>query len=411
MVCNLPVRSKQKVSVSLVIKFIFVYFSAGQKRVLCLWLEKASSPLHLVHMGYGIGSFLVPLFANPFLAVSRSEKDDNSTNHTKSNASIFLIDNSTSEVNDINTSSIEPLIYLRQSRIEYPYAISASFAILMSSVFIYLQIHENRWHKYNITVTNNELKNKKLEQTSNGNNQGRSFREMFNPSSCTRGDPIYGIQIFIVAFIFLGNAGGGERMIGSFIRTFAVDQLGFSGDEASYINSAFWISFTVGRFAFFVSARWIGIRKLILIQTAFIATSTVLLNIFAVHNSLAFWILVQSLGFFLSAMWPTTVAWTDYHMELTGVGMMIIVIGNSIGGICHMRLIGFLYNEYGSRTFLYQTMGYGILALVLAVTLNFIGSKHGNRFKWDETRSPPDIGVKEEQSALRKDSLPVEATA
>ena len=363
--------------------------------------------MYLVHMGYGVGSFLVPLFANPFLAVARPVGDLNLTNYTSNDSIAVEIRNNSVMPAETNVPSTEPSRYIKQSRIEYPYAISASYVAIMSMVFYYYQVQENRaqanYRKSNVETNPHILDLEQFQQDKTGDTPSRSFRDLFNPSSCTRGDAIYGIQIFVVTFLFLGNAGGGERMIGSFIRTFSVDQLGFSGDEASYINSAFWISFTAGRFAFFVSAQWIGIRKLLLIQTTFIASSTILMNIFAADNSIAFWILLQALGFFLSAMWPSIVTWTDYHLELTGVGMMIIVIGNSVGGICHMRLIGYLYNEYGPRTFLYQTVGYGILALVLAVVLTIIGRKHGNRFKWDvrnETQSE-DTSCEREKSRFK----------
>ena len=241
---------------------------------------------------------------------------------------------------ETNVSSTEPSRYIKQSRIEYLYAISASYVALLSIVFYYYQVQENRakakHRKTNVETNPHTFELEQSQQDKSGDKPSRSFRDLFNPSSCTRGDAIYGFEIFVVTLLFLGNAGGGERMIGSFIRSFSIDQLGFSGDEASYINSVFWISFTAGRFAFFVSAQWIGIRKLLFIQTTFIASSTVLMNIFAADNSIAFWILLQALGFFLSAMWPSIVSWTDYHLELTGVGMTIIVIGNSVGGICHM---------------------------------------------------------------------------
>ena len=40
-----------------------------------LWKEKASGPLHIIHVGYGIGSFLVPQILAPFISEKLPTKD------------------------------------------------------------------------------------------------------------------------------------------------------------------------------------------------------------------------------------------------------------------------------------------------------------------------------------------------
>ena len=52
-------------------------------------------------------------------------------------------------------------------------------------------------------------------------------------------------------------------------------------------------------------------------------------------------------------------AWSDYHIELTGVGMTLMFFTGGIGGIggiCHLRLIGYLDGHKGPRTFMYQVL-------------------------------------------------------
>ena len=377
--------------------------------------------MHLLHAGYGIGSFIVPLYSNPFLAVPMPTQGTNLTNFTTGSMPIIDNETNTSFSNTDLMLTTEAIAYSETSRIEYSYAISASLVTLLSLVFYYYQIRESciacgeTTKIHTLDHTNKTLEhtgtNLKHSETTIGHTEkkldhndsklthetkqdhtdsthdpdvvrSRTFREMFNPASCSGGRTWYTIQIFIVLIVYFANAHGGERMVADFIRSFSIDQLGFSKDDGSYLNTTFWISFAVGRFAFFFAARWIGIRKLVLVETGGITLTAILMNIFAVNNTMAYWVLVQPLGFFVAPLWPSMMAWTDHHIELTGAGMALCLLGAAVGGIAHLRLIGYLYDHLGSKTFLYQLVGYGILALVLATILDIIGSQHGNRFKW-----------------------------
>ncbi|XP_052778293.1 sodium-dependent glucose transporter 1A-like [Mya arenaria] len=345
---------------------------AGQKLILNLWLEKSASPMILLHSGYGIGSFLIPLYTNPFLALV------NTVNVPLNNTFINVtempyIGHSVSYSNVTQETQI-----IKESKIEYAYMISAGLVLLHSFSFYFFQIRERKFQKINMNkVLGESVKAKK----------NRKLIDMVNPATCTGGRTWYGVQIFSLSILYFANAFGGERVVANFIRSFSIDQLQFSNDDASYINTAFWISFTVGRVLFSIAAKWVSIRILILIETGGLTVIAVLMNILAKHNTMAHWVLVQPLGVFIAPLWPSCMAWIDYHMELTGIGMMIFMLGGSVGGICHLRLIGYLYENFGPQTFLYQVVGYAGLALVLAISLNVVGSQHGNRFLWNRVET------------------------
>lgn len=321
----------------------------------------------LLHSGYGFGSFLIPLYTNPFLAVKR-EADNNST----------LSDSISATSTPMSNTTVSE--YIKESRIEYSFAISAALVALHSFSFYIYQIRERRYQRFCSSDEGDQTKHKSMSENTAEN---RTFVQMINPASCSGGRFWYGIQLFALLFFFFANAGGGERVVAGFVRSFSIDQLNFSKDNASYINTSFWISFLVGRLSFSLAAKWISVRILILIQTGGLAVIALLLTIFARNSSLAYWILVQPLGIFLAPLWPSCVAWADYHLELTGMGMMLILLGGSVGGIGHLRLIGYLYEHIGSYTFLYQVLGYGALSFVLAVLLDLVGAQHGSRFSWN----------------------------
>ena len=346
--------------------------------------------MHFLHMGYGIGSFIVPLYSNPFLAIPMSSAPVNITNAFMEAQLDIKFPNQSTANGDFLQTTEQSKAYLKESRIEFSYAISACLVALLSLVFYYYQIEECRIFK----TTRLESKKKELDELNDDKQKpeserikSRTFREMFNPGSCSGGRTWYTVQLLVVLITFFANLNGGERTIGGFIRSFSVDQLGFDTYEASYLNTSFWISFTVGRFTFFIVARWIGIRKLVIIETCGVTIVAILMNIFATENQVAYWVLIQPLGFFESPMWPSMMAWSDYHIELTGVAMTLLAFAGGIGGICHLRLIGYLFEHHGPRTFLYQVLGFGILSLILATILTVIGAQHGSRFKWGRDKS------------------------
>ena len=55
-----------------------------------IWKDKASGPLHLIHLGYGAGSFIVPQLVAPFISENlptTEETIDNSVCATVTNSS------------------------------------------------------------------------------------------------------------------------------------------------------------------------------------------------------------------------------------------------------------------------------------------------------------------------------------
>ncbi|XP_061189696.1 sodium-dependent glucose transporter 1B-like [Saccostrea echinata] len=326
---------------------------AGQKLVLEIWQEKASSPLFLLHFGFGIGSFIVPQIANPFLAVPKPTAAANSSNITT------VVPISTTETTEL----------LKESRIEWAYLIVAFIAIGVSFVFYYYQFF-GKWSRN--THANKSSKDTDVQPT---------IREIIDPATCADGNRLFGIHVLGLLFLFFFNATGGERVYGKFIRSFAIDHNKLDGDEASLMNSSFWISFAIGRFSGFVAANWISIRFIVLIEGTGALVSAVLLNIFAEDSTTMLWVLTQPMAFFIAPCFPSGVGWGDFHIHLSGVGITFLLLGGALGGVCYMWIIGYFYENNGPLSFFYIIQTYGILMCALAFIMHFSTWGKGHRFK------------------------------
>ena len=229
-------------------------------------------------------------------------------------------------------------LYLKESRIEFAFLIPAVLTISLSLVF-------HGYHFRNIK-TEKKIKMKSVEDTLAI--KSLKFKQMLNPATCAGGDTIYEIQVFFLMFLYYVNCVGGERVNGLILHTCSIEHFGFAGDEGSYINTSFWISFTVGRYVGFLAARWIPIRLLILIESVRLLLSAVCHAALSGRSAIALWIILKPLGFFIGPLYPSGLGWRNYHLKMTGGAIAVLQLVVSGGSFAHMKLTGYLYDTCGT---------------------------------------------------------------
>ena len=125
--------------------------------------------MHVLYGGFGIGSFLIPLIANPVLAVPLPNSHSGYFNDTTEEAFTVLRD---------TTSSVpESALYLKESRIEFAFLIPAVLTISLSLVF-------HGYHFLNIRKEK-KLKMKSVEDTLAI--KSLKLKQMLNPATCAGG--------------------------------------------------------------------------------------------------------------------------------------------------------------------------------------------------------------------------------
>ena len=279
----------------------------------------------------------------------------------------------------------------KESRIELAFLIPAVLAISLSLVF----------HGYNfINIKENKKQQTLKSVESTTVIKSLKFKQMLNPATCAGGDTFYGFQVFILLFLYYVNCIGGDRVNGLFLRTYSIEHFGFSGDDGSYINTSFWISFTVGRCVGFLTARWIPIRLLILLESGGLLVSTICHAALSGSSSIALWIIIQPVGFFIGPLFPSGMGWGNYYLKMTGSAIAVLMLGASVGAFAYTKLIGYLYDTYGPRMYLYCLLANGIIMFSITVLLNAVGFFHEKRSMRKEgnnselgVHSASDIGV------------------
>ena len=97
--------------------------------VLTMWEEKASAPMQALHLGFGIGSTIAPLIAEPYLTPSMDNIDTFTTNVTLGR----YILQSTNIVSATKSHNI--------SRIQIPYAMSGAWCVVVSLVMLVFYVY------------------------------------------------------------------------------------------------------------------------------------------------------------------------------------------------------------------------------------------------------------------------------
>ncbi|WAR06806.1 MFS4B-like protein [Mya arenaria] len=330
---------------------------AGQRILLELWRDKVASPMHAMHMGFGIGALISPLIINPFLAVLQF-KD-------------------TSELTNTTSYPDQEFIVLQESRVQYAFVTIAICAAVLGSpffVFPFVKCWRGGRDGY-------DHMDGKPETQSASSGRTRRFLDAINPASYAGGDFKYGLTVFIIILILYMNLVGGEQLFGNFIRTFSVDELKFPRNEASYLDTVYWGCFTLGRFTGSVLANCVSIRKLFIMDLFLNLTAITLADIFATRNQSTLWAFTAIVGFFIAPLFPAGISYINTQIEVSGLVLTLVVFASGFGHLFYTWVEGALYESYGPRTILYAMQFSSIFVCLIALVFVAISFKRGDRLK------------------------------
>ena len=314
--------------------------------------------MHVVHLGYGVGGFIAPLLVNPFLADTSDGETGATTNRPR-----------TTPARDSSSNNTAGIII---SSIQYPYTVIGLITAVFAFIFLIYQI--GVWRDSCAKSRLKEIGEKgDLDRGDDILLKKRSILQMINPASCANGNFCFGFWILLLLFARFFFLTGIDRILGTFLRSYAIDQLHFSKDNASYINTIFWVNYAVGRFVAFIIAYCISVKIILVVETLGILVTGICVVMFALDNPLSLWILSGISGFLLGPMFPTGIAWGDVYIEMTGLAITWTLLGSAFGGLTYLKLGGYAYDKYGPPSMAYIFLATVILITVFDAVLTVIG--------------------------------------
>lgn len=222
-----------------------------------IWKGQASTPLFMTHMGFGLGSFIVPLLSAPFVDAKFSDGEIQSGYHSKCKHDTNNLNNLTSEIlhPEPYTTANQTIHVLETPVPQYParfvavYWIISGFSIVIALIFASFHIH-------------GKVTDVRVPKGSTSNSQ-QAFRDQISPKSCSPTHPRLALLIIGALVIYFLLAVPSLRPFGKLIFSYARDGPCMSVSQATKLNSAFFISLTVGRFAAFLASMVLHIKYIL----------------------------------------------------------------------------------------------------------------------------------------------------
>jgi FHS family Na+ dependent glucose MFS transporter 1 len=171
------------------------------------------------------------------------------------------------------------------------------------------------------------------------------------------------VALIISAMLFLFFYVGAEITFGGWIYTYAVTLGLASIAGAAYLNSMFWLAFTIGRLISIPAATRFKPKQVILAALLGSLVMLVLGMLFS-SSSTVLWLMAIGLGFCMAPIWPTGFTLAGQSIDLTGRLTSIILLGDSFGGMVLPSAVGQLIESAGPRTMVYLIFGSLVLNLL-----------------------------------------------
>ena len=314
--------------------------------------------MHILHLGYGAGSFLVPQIAKPFL--SQRVAQTSSKFHIEN----CLTYNDTKEPSNLTT----PKLPSEYNHFEYGYFIV--MAILMMAAFFHCVFF----------YVNRKIESELPAENTTNSQWKKTTKEIFNFNSCSPGHPWYAAIIFVFLMFWFYIAVGGQMVFANYLYSYCRDKLCLDKNTSANIQSTFWIGFTAGRFAGFVVALWIPMKIIIFLEAGgnLLSAMVLLLN---PSNTIVVWTFSCVSGFFVGPLYPSGIAWANRYLTMTGLAYTITLIGGSLAGVSFTVAIGWYFEHRGPGAFWYFVLGYSMIACATAVCMHLVARTRGDKYE------------------------------
>ncbi|XP_064600759.1 sodium-dependent glucose transporter 1C-like [Liolophura sinensis] len=326
--------------------------AVGNAMCLQLWQEKANTPIHALHFGFGLGSVISPQVTRPFLSL------------IVRNGTLMNPNSTELEDHGLNSTS---MVVLRPSRIEIPYFIVGGVVFLMGMAFVAFQFVYTSGRPGSPDVDNEDA------QTTLSD-----VKSIFFSRSAKRLDVIILTQVFFFYFFLYG----GTNPVDTFLFTYAVESdLGFTKDEAAYLDSAYWASFTVGRFISAVVAHWVSVNYMIFFEVFASAGVLAFLSFKAVETKTLLWVFSCLYSAASAPLFPSGTAWADRYIKVSGIIIAVFDVGFGVAGFIFQSLAGHLFTRYNPNSLLYLSLGSAVVLCLLMISMKLVGGCQGDRHR------------------------------
>ena len=395
-----------------------------------LWGRKSAPYMQALHFSFGLGAFIAPLIAAPFLSplpVVMATITTSLVNFTTTSTAIppvdsarnvrsllgvtgtkYQIDTSTESayvtLSTIQTTNITHLSNSSRTEdvaktvaslakvvmntlkkhlgdmteIHFAYLLIATFLFVVALMFFATLCHE--------CVTRSKLASENVDEDTATRHDSQCFHA----------------QLLALMFVFYFLYVGAEVAYGGFITKFAVAYMGWTKIKAAMLTSVFWGTFAFGRGIAIFLSRCISPTVTLVADLALSVASLGALVLAPHLSSSMLWFGTAVLGFSMASIFPTGITWAERYVHIGSKSAAVFISGSALGEMIIPAFIGFLFETKNPMWLMYVLLAGAALSVIVFIIMHLLATNRGERYHIVPNNPPQD--VVEMESLLVSDS-------
>ncbi|KAG8185399.1 hypothetical protein JTE90_018620 [Oedothorax gibbosus] len=328
--------------------FAMGFSSTGSNTsTLRIWGKKSAPFLQGLHFAYGLGGFLGPLLAAPFLSTHATE-----SRHPTLGAS----QNTSEPVMGIfaNYSDNLPVAVTDGiPQITYAYAIIGAAATVVSGCFVFV-----------VAFASKEKSKKDTEVQVLGQDPGIAFTTIVIVLACLQTGLVSGIEISFT------------QMLTSYV---VQSDHALTKVTGSYMTSLYWGCFTLMRFISVLLACKLSVQKLLMFDLVLSSAAILLLLTVGTRFVDGLWVGTALLGIGVASIFPATLSWVENYININNRIASAFTIVSNVLEMTVPLLISIYLDTHPNVLFNFMMMDIVIVCCIF-ITLNFIVTRKGTKY-------------------------------
>ncbi|XP_074609842.1 sodium-dependent glucose transporter 1B-like isoform X2 [Acropora palmata] len=156
---------------------------------------------------------------------------------------------------------------------------------------------------------------------------------------------------------------------GAYVYSYAVKgAVHIKPSHAAYLNSLFWGSLSVGRFVSIPVAMYVKPPTMLMINLIGCLSSTLFMLLFE-KSEAALWLGTSGAGLFMSSVFPTSIALAEYYIDLTAPVTSVMIVSAALGELILPLVVGQVFERLGPVSFLAIAFCACFMALMIFILL------------------------------------------
>ncbi|GFY67802.1 major facilitator superfamily domain-containing protein 4A [Trichonephila inaurata madagascariensis] len=292
--------------------------------MICIYGKDVSPFLQAIHFFYGVGAFLSPMIAQPFLL-----NEDCSQFISNETITLIMYDNETLPAASLAEAKA-------MTHIDYAFLIMALTMVYCGMTALF-------------------------------ESDGRSDTD-YIPKNMAQ---IVVVTVLSAILMFLYD--GLQAAYGGYIYSYAVKgPVNFRKSDAAYLNALFWGMFAAGRLLSIALATKLS-PSFMLFCNIIGCTVGLLLMLALRYNHVMLIIGTCLLGIFMSSVFPTTLSLTEQYIHITPSTTSFLVFGAAVGEMSMPVIVGHEFHRVGPTSLLVIGMVLCFVSIIAYMTLWLVG--------------------------------------